>query len=140
MDDFVQTAMGYLILKAGSPKGVKEKTDSREFNTNQPIAGHWFLLVSGISGCRGLLFASRGHFSDNGCVSVTSPVVRVRVLVASRGHFTGRSTRHSWLPHFPFPNFFADKMERWCCTIKKCKYYIKCNESREIWGREECDA
>ena len=26
-------------------------------------------------------------------------------------------------------------MERWCCTIKKCKCYIKCNESREIFGR-----
>jgi len=27
----------------------------------------------------------------------------------------------------------ADNMERWCCTIKKCKCYIKCNESREIF-------
>ena len=25
-------------------------------------------------------------------------------------------------------------MERWCCTIKKCKCYIKCNESPEIVG------
>jgi hypothetical protein len=29
---------------------------------------------------------------------------------------------------------FADKMERWCCTDKKCKCYIKCNESANILG------
>jgi hypothetical protein len=31
----------------------------------------------------------------------------------------------------------ADNMERCCCTDKKCKWYIKCNESPEIfffWG------
>jgi len=28
-------------------------------------------------------------------------------------------------------------MERWCCTNKICKCYIKCNESPEIFGGEE---
>jgi hypothetical protein len=31
---------------------------------------------------------------------------------------------------FRVQKFFADKMERWCCTNKKCK----CNESPEIFG------
>jgi hypothetical protein len=35
---------------------------------------------------------------------------------------------------FRFQKILADKMERWCCTTKKCKCYIKCNESREIFG------
>jgi hypothetical protein len=34
---------------------------------------------------------------------------------------------------FCFQTFLADSMERWCCTNRKCKYYIKCNESREIF-------
>jgi len=34
---------------------------------------------------------------------------------------------------FRFQKLFAEKMERWCCTNKKCKCYIKCNESREIF-------
>jgi len=41
------------------------------------------------TGYRGLLVASRGHFTDNGCVSVASRAVRVRVLVATRDHFSG---------------------------------------------------
>jgi hypothetical protein len=28
----------------------------------------------------------------------------------------------------------AENMERWCCTNKKYKCYIKCNDSREIFG------
>jgi hypothetical protein len=28
----------------------------------------------------------------------------------------------------------ADSIEGWCCTDKKRKCYIKCNESREIFG------
>ena len=35
---------------------------------------------------------------------------------------------------FCFQKILADKMERWCCTIQKFKCYIKCNESREIFG------
>jgi len=35
---------------------------------------------------------------------------------------------------FRFQKMLADKMERWCCTDRKCKCYIKCNESREIFG------
>ena len=33
-----------------------------------------------------------------------------------------------------FQEILADNMERWYCTINKCKCYIKCNESREIFG------
>ena len=40
---------------------------------------------------------------------------RVRVLVASGGHVTGRSPRHLGLPQVPFP-------KRWCCANTKCKY------------------
>ena len=36
-----------------------------------------------------------------------------------------------------FQEILADNMERWCCTINKCKCYIKCNESREIFGGME---
>jgi len=35
---------------------------------------------------------------------------------------------------FCFRKLFADKMERWCCTNRKCKWYIKCNDSPEIFG------
>jgi hypothetical protein len=35
---------------------------------------------------------------------------------------------------FRFKKILADNMERWCCTVKRCKYYIKCTESREIFG------
>jgi hypothetical protein len=35
---------------------------------------------------------------------------------------------------FRFQTILADRTERWCCTNKKCKCYIKCNESREIFG------
>jgi len=49
---------------------------------------------------------------------------RVRVLVASRAHFSGRSPCHSGLPQVPFQNIFDDKMEGWCCTNKQCKCYI----------------
>ena len=59
---------------------------------------------------------------------------RVRVLVASRGHFSGRSPCHSGLPQVPFLKIFADKIERLCCANKNCKCYIKCNESPEISG------
>ena len=34
---------------------------------------------------------------------------------------------------FRFQKNLADNMERWCCTIKKYKCHIKCNESREIF-------
>jgi len=57
-----------------------------------------------------------------------------RELVASRGHFSGRSPCHSGIPQVSFPKMFADKMEICCCTNKKCKYYIKCNESPDIFG------
>ena len=36
--------------------------------------------------------------------------------------------------NFRFQKILADSMERWCCTDNKCKCYIKCNESREIFG------
>jgi len=35
---------------------------------------------------------------------------------------------------FRFQKMLADNMERWCCADKKCKCYVKCNESREIFG------
>ena len=62
---------------------------------------------------------------------------RVTVLVASRGHFSGRYPCHSGLPKFRFQKMFADKMERWCCTDTKCKCYIRCNEGPEIFGGGE---
>jgi hypothetical protein len=54
VDDFVKTGMTSLMLKLGCPKRVwvlqrKEDSDSREFNTSQPIAGHWFLQPTAIS-------------------------------------------------------------------------------------------
>ena len=55
----------------------------------------------------------------------------LKVLVASRGHFSGRSPCHSGFPQVPFKKN-ADETERWCCTNKKCECYIKCNESPEI--------
>jgi len=33
-----------------------------------------------------------------------------------------------------FQKILADSKEQWCCTIKKCKCYIKCNENREVFG------
>jgi len=51
------------------------------------------------------------------------------LLVASRGHFSSRSPYHSGLPQVPFPKHFCwqngtmvlywHKMERWCCTDTK---------------------
>ena len=38
---------------------------------------------------RGLLVAFLGHFSDNGSVSVSPRLLRVRILIASRGQFSG---------------------------------------------------
>jgi hypothetical protein len=35
---------------------------------------------------------------------------------------------------FRFQRVFAEDMARWCCTNKKCKCCIKCNEIREIFG------
>ena len=35
---------------------------------------------------------------------------------------------------FRFQKSLAENMERWCCTNKKCKCYIKCDERREIVG------
>jgi FLYWCH zinc finger domain. len=35
---------------------------------------------------------------------------------------------------FRFQKILADNMKRWCCTNKKCKCYIKCYESRKIFG------
>ena len=58
---------------------------------------------------------------------------RVTVLVASRGHFSGRYPCHSGLPKFRFQKRFADKMERWCCTNTKCICYIKCNDRPKLF-------
>jgi hypothetical protein len=43
---------------------------------------------------------------------------------------------------FRFQKIIADSMERWCCTNEKCKCYVKCNASREIfgWGGGGCEA
>ena len=60
---------------------------------------------------------------------------RDRVLVASRDHFSGRYPVIQGFPNFRFPKIFADKMERCCCTDTKCKCYIRCNGSPEIFGR-----
>jgi hypothetical protein len=35
---------------------------------------------------------------------------------------------------FRFQKILAENMERWCCTDKKSKFYINCNESRGIFG------
>ena len=28
----------------------------------------------------------------------------------------------------------AENTDRWCCTNNKCKHYIQCDETREIFG------
>jgi len=86
-----------------------------------------------------VLVVSRGLFSDNSLYQLRPWHFRVRVLVVSRGLFSGRSPCHSGLPQVSFPKSFADKMERWFCSNKKCKCCIKCNESPEIIGGGECD-
>jgi hypothetical protein len=65
------------------------------------------------------------------------------MLVASRGQLSGRSPRHSRLPQVPFPknNFWQNRTMVF--NNKKCKCYVKFNESPEIFGRREgggCDA
>ena len=59
----------------------------------------------------------------------------VTVLRESRGHFSGMSC-HSGFPQGPFLKKFADEMERWRCTNKKCNWYIKSNEIPEICRRK----
>ena len=83
---------------------------------------------------RGLLVASRGNFSDNGCVISCVPgclgsEYKLRPAVAFQVDFVVVQD----FPRFRFQKVFADKMERWCCT-KKCKCYITCNESPEIFS------
>ena len=36
--------------------------------------------------------------------------------------------------NFRLHKTLADNLERWCCTNNKCKCYIKCNASREIFA------
>jgi hypothetical protein len=104
--------------------------------------------ISSVDQNRGVLVASRSHFSDKltAMYQLRPWLFRVKVLVGAGGHFSGiavvfyalEGLSFSCVPRsvlrVPFPKILADKMERWCCTNQKCECYIKWNESREIFG------
>ena len=76
----------------------------KHFYTNQELSKYCL--------DRGLLVASRGHFSDNDCVSVASRAVwgqSTSCVPRSLFRWISISFR---IPQVPFPKTFADKMER----------------------------
>jgi hypothetical protein len=80
----------------------------------------------------------RTVFSFNTCVPVVSHAAGVKIepVKVAKVIRSEKGKNHLVIEGFKFrlQKILADDMERWCCTNKKCKCHIKCNDSREILG------
>ena len=74
-----------------------------------------------------------GSFQITAVYQLRPGLFTVRVLVASRGHSSGRSPFHEGL-QVSFPNNSCKQHGTVCWTDRNCKCYIKCNESPKIFG------
>jgi hypothetical protein len=88
---------------------------------------------------RGLLVAFRGQFSDTAFVYQLRPTLlewRWRQLKLIQWHVVkkGPISLSLSVPSSVSKKILAENMERWCCTNNKCKNYIQCDETREIFG------
>ena len=93
-----------------------------------------YQLRPGLFGVR-VLVSSRGQFSAVPVVSHAAGVKMESVKVAK----VIRSEKGKDLLvikdfKFRFQKILPGSMERWCCTFKKCKCYVKFNENGEIFG------
>ena len=86
-----------------------------------------------------VLVASRGHFSGITCVPVLSHAAGVKMEPVKVAKVIRSEKGKDLLVtkgfKFRFQKILADNMERGCCTNKNFKCYIKCNENREIFRR-----